>query len=240
MADETQVTETAPVEEKKGRGASGFIGGVAGAAGAFTYADNLVANKGIKKVINPEVAKEAAKDAAKEAKAPQFQKMVDNVLKNEKNAAVKESHDAFQALNKLDLKDVTKVTVGEAKDKVHEVAIHAGEKVHTVKLNKLPKELTVGEHAGTEALEKLTKGEKPVLKTLAADMEKGVTKSIRKADGFFAGVKHANGGGKAAIIGATIAGAVVGSKVLHAIFGGKHTNKVQDQSQQQEAGQARA
>lgn len=237
--EDTQATEVAtPVEEKKSGGLAKTIGVVAGGGAAGYYANNYVTKNGIKEVISPKVV-EAAKEGAKEAKAPGFTKAVKGILDDAKNTKLVTEKEAFESLKNVTAENISKLEVTAA-DKLHNVKIttKSGEEIVREGIKKLPGELKVGSHTGDE-LTKLVTGDKSALKGLVADSEKVLIGNIQKAGGMGMGIKNGGVKGNLIIFGGAIAGAFVGGKVLHAIFGGKHTKKVEEQQAQLETAPAR-
>ncbi len=242
MAEETQVTEAtevAPVEEKKGMGAAGVIGGAAGGVGAYTLADNYFANSGIKKQLFPEAAKEVAKDAAKDASTETtkeaaketkvaYKEMFDKTLADttDKTKAAREAVGKARDIKAVDLAKASEVEVAAAKEGIHELTFKLeGDVTKTISVaeKELGKDLTVGKHTIEKA--------KPALEKMTAKLEKSAIVGVRKANGFFAGFNGGNTKEKALIGLASVAGIVVGAKVMHALFGGSHTKKVEEQAQ---------
>lgn len=185
-----------------------------------------------------ETVAEKAVDSTKKEAAKVENKFEDLVKRagaeGDKTKASRESLKHFNDLKGIKADQVNKVVVDAEKEGFHAVTFHTKDGAsETLKIAKadIGKEFTVGEHTAEDAIKKLVGGEKNALKTLTERAEKSAVKNIRKVDGFFSGFKNTSGGGKAAIIGVTLVGAYAGAKVFHAIFGGKHTNKVEEQQQ---------
>ena len=86
----------------------------------------------------------------------------------------------------------------------------------------------------------LFEGEKSFVKTTIAKMEGQLANGIRKASGYFSGIKNVSWGGKTAIIGATVAGVAAAGYAANAMFSpSKHTARLEAQENAPATGNAR-
>lgn len=90
----------------------------------------------------------------------------------------------------------------------------------TVAVSKLPEGIKAGEVVTGDKSKGLLEGEKAFFPAMKADIEKSVAALTRKAGGFGFGIRNAGTGGKAAIVGGAVAGAVALGFAANALLGG--------------------
>ena len=238
MSDQEQT------ENSGGIGVSGMVGGLAAAGGTAYGADHLMAGSAIKKHIKGEtvdaklaektqkVVNEAFAADAKVAADAAAKPVAEGAKAATASLGLAAKKAKLDELKAVDPKKINEIYFSEAKDGVHTAYLKsrtAGE-VKIEGIAKLPEGAEAGKTlAMSEAnYEKILTGEKSFLKDAIASEEKGLISGLRSASGKFgfAGVKTAGLGGKSIIAAGTVAAAVVGAKVAHSIFGGKHADQV--------------
>lgn len=225
MAEQTQ--------EEGGIGVSGLVGGVAGGAAAGHFTQRHLANKGIAAVLANKEPTDKFVSLVKDAYSA-------DIGKAAKDSVLTEPKRALRALKKLNPNNIKEI-IFEASNGSHTMMVELKDGAsHFIDgIKQLPAGVKAGEAVAADKIAGLFEGDKSFVKTTIAKMEGQLANGIRKASGYFSGFKAVGGAGKVGIIGATVAGVAAGGYALNAMFGGKHTARVEAKENAPAAGQAR-
>ncbi len=213
-------------EQGGGIGVSGVVGAAGAGVAAGHYGNKYIVSENIKKAasLDPEIAKGASKTYTEN-----FAKVME--AKPDLKAAQKSISDAKGIQDFSKVKDLKFAEAGA--DKLHTANFKLGnKKVALGGIGKLPSGVEAGKAVEAANVEK-------TLKAATTQSEKNFVSSVRSAGkdaghGFnFKGLSTTS---KGKVIGGVVAAAVVGGFVVHKLFGGKNTNRVEAERQAQQQG----
>lgn len=219
--------------EKSGMGFGSIAGGAAIGTGAAALVNNRISQGATVKAISQPTAEGISKKFVDAVAATRKTVTEKAALPDASDAAKKlatemqEAQSHLGSLTKLPkAESVTSAVFTKTAEGLHEAEILAGGVSHKISgIKSLPAGAEVGKALDAEAAKKLFEGEKSYFAGLTQKAEGELAKLTRKAGGFGFGFKNMGMGGRTAVIGSAVAFTAAGAYAVHAMFGGKHSNK---------------